>query len=147
MQVNWRRADAVRRVADVLIAVLTQQKYNDAAVKRYFRNAAEEGKVVLIIFNQCQLPDDEAYWPLWLDTFCRETGVSPRLVYVAPNDRRAAEEGRLPFFEKAGHTSGRRRRSREALRLGPSEPAGRGSFGTQICRNQAHHADRIAARI
>jgi 50S ribosome-binding GTPase len=100
VQVNWRRADAIRRVADVLIAVLTQQKYNDAAVKQYFRKAAAEGKLVLVIFNQCQLPDDEAYWPLWLDTFCRETGVSPRLVYVAPNDRRAADEGRLPFWEK-----------------------------------------------
>jgi hypothetical protein len=100
VQVNWLRADGIRRVADVLIAVLTQQKYNDAAVKQYFRKAAEEGKLVLVIFNQCQLPDDDPYWPLWLDTFCRETGVSPRLVYVAPNDRRAAEERRLPFFEK-----------------------------------------------
>jgi hypothetical protein len=100
VQVNWRRADGIRRVADVLIAVLTQQKYNDAAVKQYFRKAAEEGKLVLIIFNQCQLPDDDPYWPLWLNTFCTETGVAPRLVYVAPNDRRAAEEGRLPFFEK-----------------------------------------------
>jgi hypothetical protein len=100
VQINWKRADGIRRVADVLIAVLTQQKYNDAAVKQYFRKAAEEGKLVLVIFNQCQLPDDDPYWPLWLDTFCRETGVSPRLVYVAPNDRRAAEEGHLPFFEK-----------------------------------------------
>jgi hypothetical protein len=100
VQINWKRADGIRRVADVLIAVLTQQKYNDAAVKQYFRKAAEEGKLVLIVFNQCQLPDDDPYWPLWLDTFCRETGVAPRLVYVAPNDRRAAEEGRLPFFEK-----------------------------------------------
>ncbi len=100
VQINWRRADGIRRVADVLIAVLTQQKYNDAAVKQYFRKAAAEGKLVLVIFNQCQLPDDDPYWPLWLDTFCRETGVSPRLVYVAPNDRRAAEQGRLPFYEK-----------------------------------------------
>jgi hypothetical protein len=115
VQVNWRRADAVRRVADVLIAVLTQQKYNDAAVKRYFRSAAEEGKVVLIVFNQCQLPEDEAYWPLWLDTFCRETGVSPRLIYVAPNDRKAAEEGRLPFFEKSQETSGAPTRLAEDL--------------------------------
>jgi 50S ribosome-binding GTPase len=101
VQVNWRRADAVRRVADVLIAVLTQQKYNDAAVKRYFRSAAQEGKVVLIVFNQCQLPEDDDYWPLWLNTFSRETGVSPQLIYVAPNDRRAAEEGRLPFYEES----------------------------------------------
>ncbi len=42
--VNWRRADAVRHAADVLVAVLTMQKYNDAAVKRFFRAAAEEDK-------------------------------------------------------------------------------------------------------
>ena len=33
--VNWQRADAVRQAADVLVAVLTQQKYNDAAVKQF----------------------------------------------------------------------------------------------------------------
>jgi hypothetical protein len=117
VQVNWRRADAVRRVADVLIAVLTQQKYNDAAVKRYFRSAAEEGKVVLIVFNQCQLPEDEDYWPLWLDTFCRETGVSPQLIYVAPNDRRAAEEGRLPFYERSKAQGPKSKVDGEAKRL------------------------------
>ena len=99
-QINWQRADYIRRCADVLIAVLTQQKYNDAAVKRFFRKAAEEDKVVLVVFNQCELPDDEAYWPFWLETFCRETGVQPEYVYVAPSDRRAAEENRLPFYER-----------------------------------------------
>jgi hypothetical protein len=52
-RVNWVRADAVRRSADVLIAVLTQQKYNDAAVKEFFRKAGDEDKAVLIVFNQC----------------------------------------------------------------------------------------------
>jgi hypothetical protein len=98
--INWQRADYIRRCADVLIAVLTQQKYNDAAVKQFFRKAAEEDKVVIVIFNQCELPDDEAYWPFWLETFCRETGVQAEYVYVAPNDRRAAEENRLPFYER-----------------------------------------------
>lgn len=99
-EINWLRADKIRRSADVLLAVLTQQKYNDAAVKQFFRNAAAEDKAVIVVFNQCQLPDDEDYWPLWLDTFCRETGVQPEIVYVAPNDRRAAERGELPFFER-----------------------------------------------
>ncbi|GAB4150274.1 MAG: hypothetical protein Tsb009_25000 [Planctomycetaceae bacterium] len=98
--VNWQRADHVRRSADVLIAVLTQQKYNDAAVKQFFRRAAEEDKAVLVVFNQCQLPEDDEYWPLWLKTFCDETGVEPEFVYVAPNDRKAAEENRLPFYER-----------------------------------------------
>eukprot|EP00913_Durusdinium_trenchii_P013385 g12566.t1 len=98
--VNWQRADHIRRSADVLIAVLTQQKYNDAAVKQFFRKAAEEDKAILVVFNQCQLPEDDKYWPLWLDTFCSETGIDPEFVYVAPSDREAAEENRLPFYER-----------------------------------------------
>lgn len=96
--VNWRRADFVRQSADVLVAVLTQQKYNDAAVKQFFRHAAAEDKACVVVFNQCLLPDDEVYWPQWLATFSRETGVVPDRVYVTPHDRRAAEDLRLPFY-------------------------------------------------
>lgn len=99
-RVNWVRADAVRRSADVLIAVLTQQKYNDAAVKEFFRKAGAEDKAVLIVFNQCLLPEDEEYWPTWLETFCSETGITPDAVYLAPTDRRAAEDLALPFYER-----------------------------------------------
>lgn len=99
-QVNWERADHIRRTADVLIAVLTQQKYNDAAVKQFFRKAAAENKLVMIVFNQCLLPDDEKYWPIWIETFCNETGIKPSYVYLAPADRRAAESNQLQFFER-----------------------------------------------
>jgi 50S ribosome-binding GTPase len=99
--INWHRADAVRQAADVLVAVLTQQKYNDAAVKQFFRKAAEEDKAALIVFNQVELPDDEPYWPLWLNTFCGETGLQPEFVYLAPNDRKAAEAIRLRFEERS----------------------------------------------
>jgi len=98
--VNWLRADAVRQSADVLVAVLTQQKYNDAAVKQFFRKAAVEDKAALIVFNQVELPDDEDYWPLWLGTFCRETGLNPEFVYLAPNNRKAAEAIALEFEER-----------------------------------------------
>jgi 50S ribosome-binding GTPase len=97
-RVNWIRADAVRRSADVLIAVLTQQKYNDAAVKEFFRKAAAEDKAVIVVFNQCLMPDDEQYWPVWLETFVAETGIQPEAVYLAPADRRAADELRLAFY-------------------------------------------------
>ena len=99
-RVNWVRADAVRRSADVLIAVLTQQKYNDAAVKEFFRKAGAEDKAVLVVFNQCLLPEDEQYWPVWLNTFCAETGITPDAVYLAPADRRAADALELPFYER-----------------------------------------------
>ena len=99
--VNWHRADCIRHSADVLVAVLTQQKYNDAAVKQFFRKAGAEDKAVVVVFNQVLLPEDEGYWPLWLSTFTQETGIAPEMVYVAPNDRRAAESNSLPFYTRA----------------------------------------------
>lgn len=98
--VNWHRADGIRHCADVLVAVLTQQKYNDAAVKQFFRKAGAEDKAVVIVFNQVLLPEDEPFWPLWLETFSRETQIAPEMVYIAPNDRRAAENNRLPFYHR-----------------------------------------------
>lgn len=98
--VNWERADHIRQSADVLIAVLTQQKYNDAAVKQFFRKAAAERKYVIIVFNQCLLPEDEEYWPLWVGRFCEETGLEPAALFLAPNDRRAAESLQLKFHER-----------------------------------------------
>ena len=84
VEVNWERARAIRRVADVLVAVLTQQKYNDAAVKQFFREAAAADKPIVVVFNQCDLEADRPYWPEWLATFCGQTGTRPELVYVVP---------------------------------------------------------------
>lgn len=96
--VNWQRARAIRQAADVLLAVLTQQKYNDAAVKQFFRAAVEADKPIVVLFNQCNFATDRDYWPQWLATFCDETGARPELVYVIPYDRAAADELRLPFY-------------------------------------------------
>ncbi len=99
-KVNWERAEKICQASDVLIGVLTQQKYNDAAVKRFFREAARQGKVICLVFNQIFLPDDEPYWPTWLETFTKETGVVAQRIYLAPHDRRAVEANRLPFYER-----------------------------------------------
>ena len=99
--VNWQRARAIRQSADVLIALLTQQKYNDAAVKQFFRAAVEADKPIIVIFNFCDLQTDRDYWPQWLARFCAETGANPELVYVVPYDRTAANELRLPFYRLA----------------------------------------------
>ncbi len=97
--VNWERARAIRDTADVLVAVLTQQKYNDAAVKQFFREAVAAQKPIVVLFNQCDLEGDRPYWPQWLATFAGETGARPELVYVVPYDRAAAQALRLPFYE------------------------------------------------
>ena len=99
VEVNWDRAKAVREASDVLIAILTQQKYNDAAVKRFFRDAVDADKPIIVVFNQCHLEADADYWPKWLATFCERTGAAPELVYLVPADREAAAELRLPFYQ------------------------------------------------
>lgn len=127
--VNWQRADIIRQASDVLIAVLTQQKYNDAAVKRFFRKAVEADKPIIVLFNQCDLAADHDYWPLWLATFAEETGARPELVYVAPYDRQAAAERRLPFYS-----------------VGPTGRAPLGEPGSLSADLAALHFDKIKLR-
>ncbi len=95
--VNWDRARLISHAADVLIAVLTQQKFNDAAVRRFFREAAEADKTILVVFNMVEWPEDREHCLRWLDTFCKGTGATPAHVYAVPRDRTAARENRLTF--------------------------------------------------
>ena len=105
---NWRRAELVRHAADVLVCILTQQKYNDAAVCEFFAAAAAVDKTVIVVFNMIDWPRQRDLIGGWLATFCRETGVDPVHVYAAPWDADAAEENRLPFYPmSAGATNPR----------------------------------------
>lgn len=97
-QVNWQRADLVRQASDVLIAVVTQQKYNDAAVKRFFRHAAAADKAIVLLVNQVDLALDRDVWPLWADVFRQETGARPVFACVAPYDRAGATARGLKFY-------------------------------------------------
>jgi len=94
---NWQRAELVRDAADVLVAVLTQQKYNDAAVRDFFAAAARARKTVLVVFNMVAWPQQRERLAGWLATFTAETGVAPAAVYAAPHDFAAAEAGRIAF--------------------------------------------------
>lgn len=106
---NWRRAELVRDAADVLVAVLTQQKYNDAAVREFFTAAAAADKAVIVVFNMVDWPRQRERLGGWLATFSTETGVKPLAVYAAPHDFAAAEAGRIelhPVPELGVDTSG-----------------------------------------
>jgi len=92
---NWHRAELVRNAADVIVAVLTQQKYNDAAVRDFFAAAAAAGKTVIVVFNMVDWPRQRERIAGWLATFAAETGVMAPAVYAAPHDFAAAEAGRI----------------------------------------------------
>jgi len=105
---NWHRAELVRDACDVIVAVLTQQKYNDAAVRDFFAAAAAARKTVIVIFNMVAWPGQRDRIAGWLTTFTAETGVAPLAVYAIPHDFRAAESGRIEFQPLAELTPDRR---------------------------------------
>jgi hypothetical protein len=94
---NWQRAELIRHAADVLIAVLTQQKYNDAAVREFFADAAAAGQTTLVVFNMVDWPQQRDRIPGWLATFTAETGLAPVATYAVAHDFTAAAEGRIDF--------------------------------------------------
>ena len=117
---NWQRAELVRNAADVIVAVLTQQKYNDAAVRDFFTAAARADKTVLVVFNMVDWPAQRERIPGWLATFTAETGITPLAVYAAPHDFRAAAAGRIAFHPLAelGSDAGS---TAAVAELGPAE--------------------------
>ncbi len=94
---NWRRAEKVRYAADVLVCLLTGQKYNDAAVVDFFRQAAHSDKTIIVVFNLIEWPMEEAACRHWLQTFCERTGVTIYAAYAVPRDRQAAHQHALTF--------------------------------------------------
>ena len=97
MPVNWDRARLIAHAADVLVAVLTQQKFNDAAVRRFFREAADADKTILVVFNMVEWPEDREHCDRWLETFCKGVGAVASHVYAVPRDRAAVRDNRLVF--------------------------------------------------
>ena len=95
---HWDRAQLVRQAADVLVGVLTDQKYNDEAVRRFFCEAAEADKPVIVVFNMVDWSNKRNCCDDWLRQFRDEAGVEPLHVYAAPRDERAGEELSLPFY-------------------------------------------------
>jgi hypothetical protein len=97
LSANHRRAELIRHTADVLVAVLTQQKYNDAVVRDFFREAARADKTLLIVFNMVHLPEQAETSRKWLETFETSTHSEPQAAYLAPYNYHAAEQLTLPF--------------------------------------------------
>ena len=98
LQENWERAELIRDMSDVIVAVLTQQKYNDAVIRDFFRAAAATGKPLIVVVNMVDWPRQQTVIPAWLATFAKETGVAAKAVFVVPHDAAAAATGKVTFL-------------------------------------------------
>lgn len=96
-QANWRRAEKIRQIADVLIAVLTIQKYNDKVCVDFFKQAAKSGKAFILLLNQFDF-EDVSDLPVILGEVIKNIQQPPIYIYLAPHDRKASESLGLPFY-------------------------------------------------
>lgn len=91
------RAELIRDTSDVIVAVLTEQKYNDALVRDFFRTAASTGKPLVVIVNMVDWPRQREVIPGWVKTFEQATGACAEAVFAVAHDPAAAAAGHLTF--------------------------------------------------
>jgi len=78
---NWEVADHLRAAGDVLVAVLTGEKYKDERVVGFFRQAADSCRLVLPVLNKANPEDDYAVARRQLEEFSMDVGMeSPGFV-------------------------------------------------------------------
>jgi hypothetical protein len=88
---NWKVADHIRAAGDVLVAVLTAEKYRDERVVSFFKQASESGRVVIPLMNKANPADDYAVARQQLADFCSDVDIdSPR--FVLPHDFSVADD-------------------------------------------------------
>ena len=91
------RAELIRDTSDVIIAVLTEQKYNDAVVRDFFRAAAAAGKPLLVVVNMVDWPRQRELISGWVKTFEQAIGAAAEAVFAVPHDSAAAANGAVGF--------------------------------------------------
>jgi hypothetical protein len=79
---NWAVADHIRALGDVLIAVLTGEKYRDERVVAFFRTARSTGRHILPVMNKANPADGYAVAREQLQTFCDDVGIEAPLFVV-----------------------------------------------------------------
>lgn len=82
---NWTLAEHVRAAGDVLVAVVTGEKYRDDRVVAFFREAAASGRHVIPLMNKANPVDNFAVARQQLKDFCQDTGIDTPC-FVIPHD-------------------------------------------------------------
>ncbi len=81
---NWAIADHIRAAGDVIVAVLTPEKYKDARVVEYFRQAHASGRLVIPLMNKANPRDNYAAPRAQLEEFIRDAALDAPKTFAIP---------------------------------------------------------------
>ena len=88
---NWEVADHIRAAGDVLIAVVTGEKYKDDRVIQYFKHAVASGRRLIPVMNKANPDDDYAIARRQLEDFLSDVGTEAPC-FVIPHDFSTSED-------------------------------------------------------
>lgn len=83
--VNWEVAEHIRAAGDVIVAVLTGEKYKDRRVVEFFREARASGRVIAPLMNKANPADDYATAREQIREFQSDTDTKGP-AFVLPHD-------------------------------------------------------------
>lgn len=91
--VNWEAAARIRAAGDLLLAVLTGEKYQDDRVVQFFREAAASGRIVAPIMNKANPQANYEVACTQLFAFARSAGIEGAPLFAAPHDYNLSQSG------------------------------------------------------
>ncbi|HEX72589.1 MAG TPA: hypothetical protein ENN65_04680 [Candidatus Hydrogenedentes bacterium] len=83
---HWELAENIQAAGDVLVAVVTPEKYKDERVVAFFKRARAAGRHVLPLMNKADPRGDFAAARAQLDDFRRSANLERRPAFVLPHD-------------------------------------------------------------
>lgn len=100
---NWEVAEHLQALGDVLIAVVTGEKYRDDRVVRFYQRAVAAGRRIVPLMNKANPANDFAVARRQLETFC-EGVKTDAPSFVLPHDFAVESDyGRpIPALDGAG---------------------------------------------
>jgi hypothetical protein len=93
---NWEVAENIQAAGDILIAVLTGEKYKDDRVVTFFRRAHAAGRRILPVMNKANPENDYEIARMQLDDFAGEAELIAPEWFVMPHDFSIARNFRRP---------------------------------------------------
>lgn len=96
---NEVRARRTSQVVDVVVAVISKDKYGVEEGQKFFSQMYQEGKGIILVLNQ--ITDEERElgdWKVYLEEFTKRTGIKPIATFVVPHSVAASRNGSMQFF-------------------------------------------------
>ena len=99
---HWTIAEHIRAAGDVILAVITAEKYRDDRVAAFFREAAASGREVIPVMNKANPEGDFAVARMQLDEFCADLGGTAAARFIVGHDFELARHPDRPIASLDG---------------------------------------------